>query len=308
METVIRRTHRRLSTGKLQRNIALFRHRVWHFERLSNLLESTVCVDIGASHFPHPKWWVFLQSPNSLWLAIDPVAESLNYVEGWPWRCRVEAIPVAVGISSGSRTFYITNLSTGSSLRSPRPSLRNEYRFTSQDLSYFFPISEVQIETVSLLSILERFGSHHRFVLKLDTQGSEFEILESISPLIEAQRILAIECEVSLLHLPAYENSPRLWDVVNIMEGRGFELLQLDVMEKSTSSKLKAERGIVSEADAVFVLRREFLSAVDLSVRLQMLGVYITYKLFDEARSLLREDKELSDFIRKSDVKGRFDF
>lgn len=92
------------------------------------------------------------------------------------------------------------------------------------------------------------------------------------------------------------------------MEERGFELLQLDVMEKSTSSKLKAERGIVSEADAVFVLRRHFLSAVDLNVRLQMLGVYITYKLFDETRSLLREGKELSNFIRNSDVKGRFDF
>lgn len=291
---------RRLATSGLQRLVALYRHRAWRYEVLSRIVENVICVDIGAAHFPHAKWWLFLQSSKTHWLAIDPARESLSYTEEWRWRCSVEALPVATAAETGGGVLHVTNTPTGSSLLQPRPSLRDDYRYSSQDYSYFFPISLQQIETVSLSSLLSRFESNSHFVLKLDTQGSEFAILSGISDLFAAQRILAVECEVSLLYSPPYVEAPRLWDVVGTMESRGFELLQLDVIEKSVTTIAPRERGIAIEADALFVLRREFAMSRELSLRLQLLCVYVTYGLFEEAKLLLRDDQELSNYIESA--------
>jgi len=154
--------------------------------------------------------------------------------------------------------------------------------------------------------MLAQFGQECRFVLKLDIQGSEFEVLTSLASMFDGRKILAVESEVSLLHSPPYENAPRLWDVVSLMEQRGFELLQLDIIEKIISSRSRSERGIIAEADAVFVLRRELVMNLELTARLQLLCVFVTYRLFDEARSMLRDDQELADFIRNSPTSGRF--
>ena len=288
---------RQLATSGLQRLVALYRHRAWRYEVLSRLVENVICVDIGAAHFPHAKWWLFLQSPKTRWLAIDPAHESLNYAKNWRWRCLIESMPVAVAAETGRGTLHVTNTPTGSSLLQPRPSLHDDYRYSSQDYSYFFPVSLQQIETVGLSSLLSRFESDSHFVLKLDTQGSEFAILSGISDLFAAQRILAVECEVSLLHSPAYQEAPRLWDVVGTMESRGFELLQLDVIEKSATTRAPRGRGIAIEADALFVLRREFVMSRDLGLRLQLLCVYATYGLFEEAKLLLRDDQELLNYV-----------
>lgn len=306
MRSKIARLQRSLSTGRLQRYVALLRQRSWRVQRLSNLVESVVCVDIGAAHFPHPKWWLFLQSPNTHWLAVDPAAESLRYVEQWKWKSSIKALPVAVSAGTGTRTLHVTNSPTGSSLLRPRASLRNDYRYSPQDLSYFFPTTDLLLETISLDSMLAQFGQECRFVLKLDIQGSEFEVLTSLASMFDGRKILAVESEVSLLHSPPYENAPRLWDVVSLMEQRGFELLQLDIIEKIISSRSRSERGIIAEADAVFVLRRELVMNLELTARLQLLCVFVTYRLFDEARSMLRDDQELADFIRNSPTSGRF--
>lgn len=296
---------RRIATSGLQRYVALVRNKAWRFERLSNLVESMVCIDIGAAHFPHPKWWLFLQSPNTHWLAIDPAPDSLRYVEQWKWKCLVKSLPVAVSGGTGTSSLYVTNSPTGSSLLRPRATLRNDHRYTTQELSYFFPTTEIQLETVSLESVLAQFGQECRFVLKLDIQGSEFEVLASLTRMFDDRQILAVESEVSLLHSPPYENAPRLWDVVGLMEQRGFELLQLDTIEKLPSSHSKRERGIAAEADAVFVLRRELVLNLEVKIRLQLLCIYVTYRLFDEARSMLRNDRELADFIRDSPISGQ---
>ena len=291
---------RQLATSSLQRFVALFRQRAWRYEMLSQLVENVICVDIGAANFPHPKWWIFLQSPKTHWLAIDPARESLSYTEKWRWRCSVESLPVAMAAETGRGVLHVTNTPTGSSFLQPRPSLRDDYRYSSQDYSYFFPVSLQQIETLGLSSVLSRFEANSHFVLKLDTQGSEFAILSGISDLFAARRVLAVECEVSLLHSPSYVEAPRLWDVVGTMESRGFELLQIDVIEKSTATSAPRARGIAAEADVLFVLRREFVVSRELSLRLQLLCVYVTYGLFEEAKLLLRDDQELSNYIESA--------
>jgi len=295
---------RRLATSQLQRTYALYKHRSWRYKRLSKLVESVICVDVGAAHFPHPKWWLFLESPKTLWLAIDPALESLQYTERWRWKCSVKSLPIAVSANSGKQTLYVTKSPTGSSLLRPRPSLSNNYRYTPQNCAYFFPVSERNIDVVGIGALLNQYDLTSRFILKLDTQGSEFSILSGMSDFFTSLRVIAVECEVSLLHLPPYEDAPRLWDVVGTMEARGFELLQVDVIEKTRGTRLPGERGAAAEADAIFILRREFVITRELNFRLQLLCVYVTYGLFEEANLLLRDDPELADFLESKSRLG----
>lgn len=147
MSSSLVRLQKWLATSRLQHSYSLYKRKAWRYSRLSRLVESVICVDIGAAHFPHPKWWLFLQSPKSHWLAIDPAMESLRYTENWRWKCSIQSLPVAVGAKSGSCTLYATNSPTGSSVLRPRSSIWTNYRYSAQDRAYFFPVTEIEIKS-----------------------------------------------------------------------------------------------------------------------------------------------------------------
>ena len=231
--------------------------------------------------------------------------ESLRYTENWRWKCSIQSLPVAVGAESGTCTLYATNSPTGSSVLRPRSSIWTNYRYSAQDRAYFFPVTEIEIKVLGISELLSQFSPNSGFILKLDTQGSEFSILSGLSDYFKSNRVLAVESEVSLLNQPPYEDAPRLWDVVGAMEDRGFETLQIDVIERATGNVRSGARGAVAEADVLFVLRRELVMNRDLNSRLQLLCIYVTYGLFCEAELLLNDDSELSDFLEAHSQLGK---
>jgi FkbM family methyltransferase len=282
----------------LQRYSILWRQKAFRLGGLPKLISNVVCVDIGASHFPHNKWWLFLQSPAVQWIAVDPDLSSLGYLDRWPWRCSVKKAAVALGATTQARELTVTNVASGSSLLSLHDTLGDAYRIGPQERSYFLPTSQKTIETVGILDFLDKRMADSRCLLKLDTQGTEYELIQACIPLMKTNKILAIETEISLLHTPPYKQAPRLWDIASGLESHGFELLLLDVFQKQGHNKSAISRQIASEADAVFILRRERVLSGDLQFRLQLLAVYLTYQLIDEAHLLLRDDQELSALIQ----------
>lgn len=285
---------RRLTTGRAQRQLVLWREKACRLRTFSPLISGVTCVDIGASHFAHNNWWLFLQSPSVHWLAIDPDSSTLDYINWWPWPCSVERVAVALGSSNEVRNLSITNVASGSSLLPLHDALGDAYRVTEAERSYFLPVSNRDLKTQGILELLNQQPIDRRFLLKLDTQGTEFELIRACNPMISKHRVVAIETEISLLHTPPYRGAPRLWDEVQKMETDGFELLLLDIHSKQASRRARGSRTIVSEADAVFVIRRDLALESDLSLRLQLLAVYFTYRLIDEALLLLRDDRELA--------------
>src|SRR5207253_2824711 len=46
----------------------------------AKILPPMVCVDVGASYYPHPAWEVFRRSPRTTWLAVEPNSKNTQYL------------------------------------------------------------------------------------------------------------------------------------------------------------------------------------------------------------------------------------
>jgi len=292
---------RRLVTGKFQRHSLLYRKRYYRYREVASALTRVLCLDVGAAHFPHQKWWLFMNSGAVSWAAIDPDECSLAYTEHWPWKCDVTPFPVPVASSSELRTLYRTKQGTGSSLLQIRERDNPLYSYSSKESEYFFPISNEKIRTVAIEEIVSKFDTQSVKLLKLDTQGSEYEILSGYKRHLENGTTAVVETEVSLLDISPYINAPRLDDFMSFLRPLDFELLCLEVHGKQPTIERSRQLTRVSEADATFFLKPEIAIAAGVEVSTVLLASYITYGLFDEARYLLHRDERLKrNFVRVS--------
>lgn len=202
---------------------------------------------------------------------------------------------------------YKTNVDSGSSLLKPTLNESISHRYVTDN--YFFPIQEIQIETKTVTEIISEFDVIP-IVIKLDTQGSELSIIRGLLDSTSRNMVVGVEMECSLYARPVYENSPRLWEVADYLEVKGFELLNLDIFpSRKTSSKYRARsREVSNECDAVFALRRDFIDGASNEVRGCLLGFYITNAFYHEAITLLRQDQDLCNFLTSNgaDVRQLF--
>ena len=265
--------------------------------KLQSALPDITCVDVGASYYPHTSWWLFMDSPRTAWLAVEPNRQNLGYVDAWPWAASVTPVPVGLSEHGGPQTLHVTNTDSGSSLLKPVIGPAMESRATEQMRNYFFPVTEVEIMTQTLASVISEYsaGPNVPTVVKLDTQGSELSILKSVLRGNSPGNLVGVEIECSLLASPYYESSPRLWEVAQFMEQHGFELIQVDIVPRVlTKSKISSKaREIANESDAVFALRPEVAQSRPVEFRAALLAFYITNCFYGEAVRLLSNDRDL---------------
>jgi FkbM family methyltransferase len=132
----------------------------------------------------------------------------------------VHWFPVALAGSSGRRRFYVLNRATGSSLFPPNDSVILEY----SGLSYAGIRRVIEIDCLSLSDFLVEQQRPMPVLMKLDTQGTELEILSSLTQ-PQLDQLLCVEVEVEFLQL--YKNQPTFGDVHSFMQEKGFRLLDL---------------------------------------------------------------------------------
>jgi FkbM family methyltransferase len=122
-------------------------------------------------------------------------------------------LPCAVG-NGLRRSFYVTNTGMTSSLL--RPNLRFAQLFNN--LAELMQVVDTPlVDTVRLDDVAE-IRDQGCDLLKLDTQGSEAEILAHATETLE--RCLIVQTEVEFV--PLYENQPLFADVDQLLRGRGF--------------------------------------------------------------------------------------
>lgn len=273
--------------------------------RLSNLLSQylpqCVCVDVGASHYPHVKWLAFLNSPKTYWLAVEPNEENLGYLKPWAWRCQVSACTKGLSRKGGMQTLYVTNVDTGSSLLSPVIPTSMQHRVTN--LSYFYPVKERNIETLTLIQALAGMPDNAPIFIKLDTQGTELSILQGACALFQAHRIVGIEMESTLLAQPVMQGSSKFWQACEYMEAQGFELLHIKpISAVPKSGNITARYNTyLNECDAIFAIRMDVAAQLSVEYRVALLAFYLTNLFYEEGMSMLQQDKELVSFLNKQD-------
>jgi FkbM family methyltransferase len=118
-------------------------------------------------------------------------------------------------IANGTRrSFYVTNTGMTSSLL--KPNLRIAQLFNS--LSEFMQVTAIaSIDTVRLDDVAE-VRAQGCDLLKIDTQGTEAEILAHAGETLKS--CLVIQTEVEFVQL--YEEQPLFADVDQLLRGRGF--------------------------------------------------------------------------------------
>jgi len=265
---------------------------------LSRYLPATVCVDVGASYYPHVKWLQFLNAPRTQWLAVEPNAANIGYVKSWIWPCQVATCTTGLSRDGGLQTLYVTNVDSGSSLLPPEitPSMQNR----TNNLDYFFPVTERYIQTLTLEQAMAKLSASDSVFVKLDTQGTELSILQGAQTLFDARRIVGIEMESTMLAQPIMKGSGKFWQACEYLELQGFELLHIKPIHILRHSRWFRPKmyTCLNECDAVFSLRQEVAAGLSVEYRTSLLAFYLTNLFYEEALSLLERDAEVADFLR----------
>lgn len=290
---------RRILPMTLKNYIRQFFRRNRLIALVSPYLAECTCVDVGASYYPHSKWQFFLHSPNTLWIAVEPNEKNIAYIKSWSWPSKVKTITTGLSQFGGLQTLYVTNVDSGSSLLEPVVKEGMSHRVKGKALDYFFPLQKFEIDTFTLLDVVENASAP--FFVKLDTQGTELSILEGAHKLFEDRKILGIEMESTLLAQPIMNGSKKFWEACQYLEAVGFELLDINPI-RAPSSKPDSKR-YLNECDAVFALRRDVASSLPVNFRVCLFAFYLTNCLYEEAYLLLTEDSEVFEYFTSKKIK-----
>ena len=239
-------------------------------------------------------------------LLFEPNPDEARRLEDW-YRTRnvtgnIRVFPVALSGTGGTRTLFVTNAPTGSSLLRPNPDMIAR----TGDFGYFHPMREVRVETSTLESVL--FESKVAVVdaMKLDVQGAEYEILQGLGGEY-SRRLLAVELEIGMPGM--YEQQPGFSELDRFLRQNGLELFDLKparghrvlngdyqhyperLFGVSADSPSLSKR--IWEVDAVYFRRPEDLwNAQDVPAIRRLATLYCIYGFFVEAIHLLESTKQ----------------
>jgi len=131
----------------------------------------------------------------------------------------VTLVPLALAGRPGRRRLHLTREPACSSLYEPDPALTS----THPSLDCARLVGTEEIEAVTLDDWAREAGTGPIDYLKLDTQGSELEILQGAERVLAEVRCLQIEVEFN----PIYLGQPIFSDVDVYLRARGFVLWRL---------------------------------------------------------------------------------
>lgn len=149
----------------------------------------------------------------------DPDTEECNSLSRRYQSNSVSIVPVALAEGDGTRTLHVTQEPACSSLLRPDPKLTEVY----PALRCARQVSSIEIEATSLDAWARKSGVPCIDFIKIDTQGSELEILKGATSTLQGVRCLEVEVEFN----PIYLDQPLFSDVDQFLRKAGFVLWKL---------------------------------------------------------------------------------
>ncbi len=137
-----------------------------------------------------------------------------------PYPAATTFIPMALGGESGVRRFHMTVGSSMSSFLTPDIEAASRY-----GLRDYATIREtVDVQTTTLDEVVDERGVRFVDFIKLDTQGTELEVLEGGARTL---RELVFGMKVEVGFVPLYENQPLFHEIDSHVRAQGFEMIDL---------------------------------------------------------------------------------
>jgi len=256
------------------------------------------CLDVGSRGGIEPDLLPVAFAVDAV--GFEPAAaecERLNASDSGPWRS-VRFIPAALAGKSGAAALHIAQNPASSSLLAPLRETADRFDKTA----YSTIVGMAQVETCGLDEAVGRFGLPGFDFLKLDTEGTELDILRSGEAAVA--RALGVKVEVSFVTFR--EGQPPARDIDGFLAERGFELMALmapsswRVHGHATHPQLGGEaipysRGQLAHGDYLYLRHpaRLGLEALDetgnAERRIRAAWIAMAYGYFDRAEEYLAD-------------------
>lgn len=179
-----------------------------------------VIVDVGC------RWGFaekFLGQPNDfLVFGFDPDAAECERLNKKYASDYVTAVPIGLSSTTGPKTLYLTREPACSSLIQPDAYLTSNY----PALGCATEIGRTEIQTTTLDEWSSAAGLPGIDYLKIDTQGTELDILMGGQRQLKTVRAIEVEVEFN----PIYKGQPLFSDVDHFLRAQGFVLWKLSNM------------------------------------------------------------------------------
>ena len=158
---------------------------------------------------------------------------------------------------------------------------------------------EKLVKTETLENVLASHAKDLPVVIKLDTQGTELEILHGGIKRLQDHQVVGVEMEAPLLATPVMKGSGRFWEANRDLESWGYELLEIKPYSCATINKTSNQIGkrTAWECDAVFALRRDVAQDLPETFRRMLVFFYLAYEFYEEALSFLEQDSQVSESL-----------
>ncbi len=213
-----------------------------------------------------------------------------------PWRA-VTVMAEAIAARRGEADLYVTRKPGMSSLLEPDVGVTR--RFCGAKA--FGVVSTMKVPTLPLDEAAAHYGFADAAFLKVDTQGTELEILQSGSRLV-SQSLLGIHTES--LFQPFYKGQSLFADVDRYLRQQGFALFSLSrtALRRSGYQESLYSRRVVTWAHCLYLREPETLIAAHSeTVRrdvARLLGLALAFQHYDlafEIAALARRNHLLAD-------------
>lgn len=212
-----------------------------------------VLADVGSAGGLHGRW-----------LAVRPIVSGLLFEPREGGAVRHEGsdtiYPLALGAAAGKAVLNVTALPNMSSTLKPNRALLDSF---AKKPAHTRIVETVEMPVDTMDSLAAREGRRIDAV-KIDTQGSELEILNGARDCLETSVLMA-EVEVSFFQ--RYEGQALLCDIAAFMAERGFDLIDLYRLKRYRRANVAGignlslgggqRAGRLAYGDAIFVLRQD---------------------------------------------------
>ena len=204
-------------------------------ELLHSIEERMLCVDVGA------RWGadgaLMVLKDKAKLLCFDPDQEECARLQAGHSIEDVEYVPIALSSDGRELSLTVTTEPAGSSIYPPVEVLYKSY----PALEMITPEKVVAVPSTSLDKYLADRQMPKPAVYKLDTQGSELDILKGVAGNLSDACMIDIEVQFN----PLYHGAALFGDVDVFLRSQGFSLWRLPLLVHYTEQNVPSAEAVV---------------------------------------------------------------